>query len=82
MALQEFEHGSGLTAGDDEAVYAGGFFGSEELVGGTDEAGGHAEGGKGFGVGLVGSLEGQNAYGWGTGCCAIIAHTCYPLPPI
>jgi hypothetical protein len=74
VALQEFEHGGGLAAGDDEAVYAGGSFGGEELVRCADEAGGHIEGSEGFGVGFVGSLEGQDANGRKAGCCAIIGH--------
>lgn len=57
VALEEFEHGGGLAAGDDEAVD------SFQLRGGADEFGGDAEGGDGAGVGLVGSLKGEDADG-------------------
>jgi hypothetical protein len=75
VALEKFEHGGGFAAGDDEAVDTGVAVGGEELVGGSDESGGDAEGGEGLGMGLIGSLEGQDAQdGCGMLMCWLLCH--------
>ena len=66
VALEEFEHGGGLAAGDDEAVEMG------EFVRGADELCGDAQAEEGAGVGLVGSLEGEDADGEGRAHDSII----------
>lgn len=61
VALQEFEHRGGFAARHDQPVD------SDEFVGNADQPGGCAECSKGFGVGFVCALEGQDAYGEGFG---------------
>src|SRR6266851_560329 len=61
VALEELEHGGGLAAWHDEAVDAGEFFG------GADELGGGTEGLQGLDVRGVCALEGEDAYGEGSG---------------
>ena len=58
-ALEEFEEGGGLAAGDDEAVEI------VEFGWGADELRGDAEGCKGFGVGFECALQGKDADGAG-----------------
>ena len=62
-ALEVFEEGGGLAAGDDEAVEIC------EIFGLADEDGGRAELAQHGGVGFVGALQGEDADGGGTHVC-------------
>ncbi len=62
IALEELEHGGGLAAGHDEAVYFSSF-GAGEVFGQADELRGGSEGGEDFGVGFVGALQGEDSNG-------------------
>jgi hypothetical protein len=66
IALEELEHGGGLAAGHDEAVYFFSFFsafGTGEVFGKADELRGGSEGGEDFGVGFIGALQGEDTDG-------------------
>lgn len=62
-ALEEFEHGGGFAAGEDEAFEGvRGWAVEAEVLGGFDERGDGAAVGEGLGVGGVVALEGEDAY--------------------
>jgi len=68
VALEEFEHGGGFAAGHDEAIYLAS--GAVEFGGRADETRDRVQRGEGSGVGVVGALQGEDAYserliGWG-----------------
>ena len=79
VALKEFEHGGGLAAGDDEAVDGWLAVEGGEFAGGADELGRDTEGLQGFGVGLVGALQGEDADGQGpVELCWLLLHAGTP----
>lgn len=72
VALEEFEHGGGLTTGHDETVYFWETVGAYEFIGDTDEFRCLAEACEGLNVGGVCALEGEDAYGEGFLCHVLL----------